>query len=142
VGDTFPVGCKFSDKIVYSKYLLENPDSQHPVYSMPLGIYSAHCGLHQVHMSYGHDEYLYHVCKDYLPKEAAYIIRFHSFYACHTENQYGWLMDDDDAHMMDWVKTFNQYDLYSKSNEDLDIEALKPYYMDLIHEFFPDKIKW
>lgn len=142
VGDTFPVGCKFSDKIVYSKFFSENPDNEHPVYSKKCGMYSPHCGLDQVHMSYGHDEYLYHVCKNYLPEEAAYIIRYHSFYACHTEDQYAWIMNDYDAHMMKWVKTFNQYDLYSKSNEELDVEALKPFYMDLIQEFFPSKIKW
>ena len=28
VGDTFPVGCKFSDKIVFSEQFVDNPDSQ------------------------------------------------------------------------------------------------------------------
>ena len=26
VGDTYPVGCQFSDKIVYSEFFAENPD--------------------------------------------------------------------------------------------------------------------
>ncbi|KAI8086069.1 inositol oxygenase [Halteromyces radiatus] len=140
VGDTFPVGCQFSSKIVYPHYFKENPDSQK--YTSKYGIYSPHCGLNNVHMSFGHDEYLYHVCKDYLPKEALYIIRFHSFYSCHTENEYAWLMNEEDHQMMKWVKQFNQYDLYSKAEETPDINQLKSYYLNLIDEFFPETIKW
>ncbi|KAF1799119.1 inositol oxygenase [Mucor lusitanicus] len=142
VGDTFPVGCKFSSKIVYAHYLKENPDYHHPVYSTKYGIYSPHCGLDNVHLSYGHDEYFYHVVKDYLPVEAAYIIRHHSFYSCHTEGQYSWLLNEHDVAMMKWVKVFNQYDLYSKAEAEPNVNQLKPYYMELIQEFFPDKIKW
>lgn len=93
-------------------------------------------------MSYGHDEYLYHVCKEYLPVEASYIIRFHSFYSCHTEGQYSWLMNDHDREMIKWVQVFNQYDLYSKTEVEPDLKSLEPYYMELINEFFPEKIKW
>ncbi|KAI9260816.1 inositol oxygenase [Sporodiniella umbellata] len=142
VGDTFPVGCQFSQEIVYSKYFDNNPDSVNTVYSSQYGIYSPHCGLHNVHMSYGHDEYLYHVVKDYLPAEAAFIIRFHSFYSCHNAGQYSWLLNSSDIEMMKWVKVFNQYDLYSKAEDKPDVEALKPFYLDLINEFFPNKIKW
>lgn len=93
-------------------------------------------------MSYGHDEYLYHVTKDYLPPEASYVIRYHSFYPCHTEGQYSWLLNQYDVEMMKWVKIFNQYDLYSKAEDEPDVEALKPFYQELIREFFPEKIKW
>ncbi|KAI8327412.1 inositol oxygenase [Choanephora cucurbitarum] len=142
VGDTFPVGCQYSDKIVHAEYLKGNPDYEHPVYSTRYGIYSPHCGLDNVHLSYGHDEYMYQVCKDYLPIEALYILRYHSFYACHKEGQYGWLLNDQDVEMMKWVKVFNQYDLYSKAEAEPNIEELKPYYMELINEYFPEKIKW
>lgn len=142
VGDTFPVGCEFSSKIVYSSYLEKNPDYHHPIYSTKYGIYSPHCGLDQVHLSYGHDEYFYQVCKPYLPVEALYIIRHHSFYACHTDGEYGWLLNAHDIEMLKWVKLFNQYDLYSKAEEVPDVIALKPYYKELIEEFFPGKIKW
>ncbi|KAG2210307.1 hypothetical protein INT47_003292 [Mucor saturninus] len=143
VGDTFPVGCAFSPKIVYHRYLQENPDNDHPVYSTRYGIYSPHCGLDNVHLSYGHDEYFYQVCKNHgLPAEALYILRYHSFYACHTDGEYAWLLNEKDTDMMPWVKTFNQYDLYSKAEAVPDVEALKPFYLDLIHEFFPQQIKW
>jgi len=39
VGDTFPVGCKFSDTIVFHDTFKANPDFKHPVYSTKLGVY-------------------------------------------------------------------------------------------------------
>src|ERR1700674_2714676 len=79
VGDTFPVGCQYSDKIVYSEFFAENPDAQVPELQTPCGIYHERCGLENVHMSWGHDEYMYHVVKDYMPEPALYMIRYHSF---------------------------------------------------------------
>jgi inositol oxygenase len=32
VGDTFPVGCKFSDKIVFPEQFANSPDSKIPEY--------------------------------------------------------------------------------------------------------------
>src|SRR5258706_9486574 len=63
VGDTFPVGCQFSDKIVYPEYFDLNPDSKNNQYNTPNGIYASGCGLKNVTMSWGHDEYLYHITK-------------------------------------------------------------------------------
>src|SRR5918995_1587618 len=137
VGDTFPVGCAFSDKIVYAEFFDANPDSSHPVYSTPNGIYEPHCGLDAVHMSWGHDEFLYHVVKDVMPEEALYMIRYHSFYAAHREGAYEHLMTDRDREMFKWVRAFNRYDLYSKGDGKPDAKALRPYYEDLINEFFP-----
>lgn len=44
--------------------------------------------------------------------------------------------------MMEWVKIFNQYDLYSKAEDEPDTNLLRPFYTKLIKEFFPEKIKW
>ena len=41
-----------------------------------------------------------------------------------------------------WVKAFNPYDLYSKSRTRPDVEALRPYYEDLIAEYFPSQLRW
>lgn len=142
VGDTFPVGCRWSDKIVYPQYFDANPDSRNPELMSRYGVYSEQCGLDKVNLSWGHDEYLYHVTKKYLPEEAQYMIRYHSWYSAHREMDYQFLMSDYDLQMMDWVRKFNPYDLYSKSAEKPDFDALKPYYDDLISEFFPAKIKW
>jgi len=142
VGDTFPVGCAFSDRIIYPEYFAENPDSEHPVYSTRLGIYEEGCGLDSVHVSWGHDEYLYQVVRDYLPDEALAMIRYHSFYAAHTENQYTYLMNDRDRELMEWVRRFNPYDLYSKADEPPDVDALRPYYQDLIGQYLPAELSW
>lgn len=140
VGDTFPVGCKFSDKIVYSEFFADNPDTHVSDYQTDLGIYEQGCGLDQVLMSWGHDEYIYHVTKDYLPLEAQYILRYHSFYPAHREGEYQHLMNEQDQEYFRWVRKFNPYDLYTKSSEPPNVTELRPYYEDLISEFFPDKI--
>lgn len=142
VGDTFPVGCAWSDKIVYPEYFAANPDAKVPEYQTELGVYERGCGLKNVDLSWGHDEYLYHVVRDYLPEEALYMIRYHSFYPWHREGAYQHLMDDQDRRMLKWVRTFNPYDLYSKSAERPDVAGLKPWYSDLIAEFFPPALRW
>ena len=142
VGDTFPVGCAWSDKIVYHDYFRANPDRDTREYQTPNGVYSEGCGLSNVDMTWGHDEYLYHVTKPYLPTEAQYIIRYHSFYPWHREGAYEHLMDNQDRAMLPWVKTFNPYDLYSKGEAKPDVEKLTPYYKDLIAEFFPPSLNW
>src|SRR5215469_16888505 len=142
VGDTFPVGCAFSDRIVFHEFFAANPDSLIPQYQTPCGIYEPNGGLDQVSLSWGHDEYLYHVARDYLPEEAQYMIRYHSFYPAHRENAYTHLMNDHDLEMFSWVRRFNPFDLYSKSDQKPDAERLKPYYTELIAEFFPDEIRW
>ena len=142
VGDTFPVGCRYSDSVVFPEFFALNPDSNVPEYQTPNGIYDEGCGLNNVHLSWGHDEYLYHVVKDHLPEEALSMIRYHSFYAWHKEGEYSHLGDERDREMLRWVKSFNPYDLYSKGPDRPDVTALKPYYMDLIDEFFPTEIDW
>ncbi|MCI0745734.1 MAG: inositol oxygenase [Verrucomicrobia subdivision 3 bacterium] len=142
VGDTFPVGCAWSDKIVFHQYFSENPDTQNPKLQSRLGAYSENCGLDNVHMSWGHDEYLYHVVKDYLPKEALYMIRYHSFYPAHREGEYDYLMNDEDRAMFKWVRAFNPYDLYTKSHEKPDVATLRPFYEELIGEYFPPTLRW
>jgi len=141
VGDTFPVGCKFSDKIVYPEFFANNPDANNPRYNTTLGIYQKGCGLRNVTMSWGHDEYLYQITKDYLPEPALYMIRYHSFYAQHRENAYDHLMDDHDREMFEWVKKFNPYDLYSKNPVPPNLKELKPYYEGLIARYLPKTVK-
>jgi inositol oxygenase len=142
VGDTFPVGCAFSDRVVFPELFEKNPDTKNQLYQSPCGIYEAGGGLSQVHMSWGHDEYLYHVVKDHLPLEAQYMIRYHSFYAAHREGVYAHLMNEQDRQMMAWVRRFNPYDLYSKADAKPDVERLKPFYQDLIGEYFPAELRW
>jgi inositol oxygenase len=142
VGDTFPVGCAFSDRVVHAELFAGNPDASNPDYTTPAGIYAEGCGLDAVHFSWGHDEYLYQVLKDHLPEEALYVIRYHSFYAGHGEGAYAHLMDARDRSLMPRVREFSRYDLYSKSPERPDPVALRPRYEDLVARFLPDSLWW
>lgn len=142
VGDTFPVGCKHSDKIVYSEFFSANLDSNHEVYNTTMGVYDLHCGLNNVHMSWGHDEYVYHIMKDYLPEEGLYMLRYHSFYSQHREKAYDHLMCKHDIEMFKWVDIFNQYDLYSKAPIAPNVNELRPYYEDLASKYLPDVLRF
>ncbi|KAI9640915.1 hypothetical protein NHQ30_010756 [Ciborinia camelliae] len=127
VGDTFPVGCQFSKDIKLYDSFKNNPDFNHPVYSTKYGIYSKGCGLDNLMISWGHDEYLYLVLKDQcsLPPEALAMIRYHSFYPWHTENAYEYFMNEEDHKTKSVVLSFNPYDLYSKSDNPVKVEEIK-----------------
>ncbi|HVU94747.1 MAG TPA: inositol oxygenase family protein [Puia sp.] len=142
VGDTFPVGCAWSDKIVYPEYFQLNPDKDNEQYQTKYGVYSPNCGLRNVHLSWGHDEYVYHMLKDYLPEPALYMLRYHSFYSQHREHAYDHLMDDHDREMFKWVNLFNPYDLYSKNPTPPNWTELRPYYEDLVAKYLPAKIRF
>ncbi|MDO3695641.1 inositol oxygenase family protein [Wenyingzhuangia sp. chi5] len=142
VGDTFPVGCKFSDKIVYPEFFEQNPDSKDERYNTKYGVYTPNCGLDNVKMSWGHDEYLYQILKDYLPEPALYMIRYHSFYSQHREEDYRHLMNEKDIEMFEWVKKFNPYDLYTKAPVKPDVKALRPYYEALVSKYLPEVLKF
>jgi inositol oxygenase len=160
VGDTFPVGCAFDKRIILPATFAANPDSTNPIYSTKHGIYTPGCGLDNIMLSWGHDEYLYLVVKDQstLPEEALAMIRYHSFYPWHSRGAYREFMDEKDERMLAAVREFNPFDLYSKGHDKPDIEKLKvwipsfqrsqdndanikqPYYLELIDEFFPNKV--
>jgi len=142
VGDTFPVGCRFSEAIVFPELFAANPDSARPEYQTELGIYSEGCGLDAVLLSWGHDEYLYHVVKPYLPAPALAMIRWHSCYPVHREGAYARLLTDGDRALLRWVRDFNQFDLYTKRDQRMDVAALRPHYEDLIGRYFPPHIAW
>ena len=142
VGDTFPTGCAYSDKIVFPKFFADNPDSADSRYQSKVGVYEEGCGLDKVHLSWGHDEYIYQVCKDHLPQEGLYMLRYHSFYPWHREGEYDHFCNAQDRELLKWVKAFNPYDLYTKSHEKPDVKKLRPFYEELIAEYFPEKLRW
>ena len=140
VGDTFPVGCAYSDKIVYPEFFSENPDSKDARYNTQYGVYKPNCGLDNVLLSWGHDEYVYQMMKEYLPEPALYMLRYHSFYSQHRENGYDHLMSERDHEMFTWVKLFNPYDLYSKNPTPPDWNQLKGYYEALVKKYLPEEL--
>jgi inositol oxygenase len=147
VGDTYPVGCEFSDKIVYHDFFRNNPDKNNGLYNSKLGIYQENCGIDNVLLSFGHDEYLYRVLvhnKCTIPEIGLKIIRYHSFYPWHNSGAYTYLENSRDLEIKKWCKIFSQCDLYTKhSTNVIDPEKIKPYYQSLIEKYFPiETIKW
>lgn len=135
VGDTFIVGCKIPDTIVYPEFNDTNIHHKDGEY----GIYYKGCGLDMCYVSWGHDEFMYRVLqhnKNILPEEAYYIIRYHSLYLWHTHNEYKHLENQKDKRMKKWVRVFNVYDLYTKQNLEVDLNKLKEYYSKLILKYF------
>merc|ERR1712083_528655 len=94
-----------------------NPDIKDSRYNSKLGIYKEGCGIENVIMSWGHDEYLYHMLVNYMARP-------------------------QDEKVMEWVKEFNKFDLYTKSTKVPDVEALKPYYQVLVDKYLPGVISF
>ena len=64
VGDTFPTGCPYSPKVVYSEFFAANPGHAARANSRPAPASTGKVAdLSNVHMSWGHDEYLYHLTR-------------------------------------------------------------------------------
>lgn len=146
VGDTFPVGCKWGENIVYGpKSFEKNPDTENPKYNTENGIYEPNCGLENLIMSWGHDEYLYRFLlhnKAKIPLKGLYMIRYHSFYPWHAGGDYKHLLKESDEQIKQDVLEFNKYDLYTKSADIPDIEALWPYYESLIAKYIPGELEF
>lgn len=147
VGDTFPVGAPFSMANVYAEqgFFKKNYDINiTDTYPGFFGKYKQNCGFNQVDMSWGHDEYGYAVLNrvtHYLPKEALYIIRYHSFYPWHTprngQRGYTELANHYDWMMLPLLKAFQKSDLYSKADHRPNPAELHAFYIDLVKKFMP-----
>lgn len=153
VGDTFITGCTIPSCVVYPEFNDENKD--HVIWSRCqdeakiFGSYGPEYkgrGLHHTVCSFGHDEYLYRLLlhnQVNLPPEAYYMIRYHSLYLWHTHDQYSHFENDTDKKMKHWVKDFNQYDLYTKTDsQNTDWNALRVYYSKIVEKFFPNIISY
>ena len=144
VGDTFVVGASLPSNLVLRELANDHEDCSRS----ELGIYEKNCGLNNLSISFGHDEYLYQVLKQnknmhYLSEHYWDVIRYHSFYAWHTFGEYRQFMNDNDEETLKNVNHFNQFDLYSKADEDFVFnEDMKSYYHGLLQEYFPNELQW
>jgi inositol oxygenase len=143
VGDSFPVGCRFLTENIFHEFFTNNPDHNIPLYKTELGIYSKNVGINNLFMSFGHDEYAYQVLKNQgqLPPCANFIIRFHSFYPLHNQDAYQHFLSEKDKELLPWSKLFSSYDLYSKNDQPINFEELRPVYRNLINTYFPPNEK-
>jgi len=139
VGDVFVVGCALPKTCVYPEFNSLNPDMADDRYNSPNGMYEAGCGLDNLELAWGHDEYLYQVLSNHktnsLPEEAMVMIRYHSFYPWHSGGSYTQLLAPEDRHYLEWIKDFNQYDLYTKSNAVYELDEIKDYYRPIADKY-------
>ena len=144
VGDTFVVGASLPSNLV----LRELADNHEDCNRSKIGIYENNCGLDNLFLSFGHDEYLYQVLKQNktlhnLSEHYWDVIRYHSFYAWHTFGEYRHFMNETDKETLKNVNAFNQFDLYSKADDDFELnEDIKSYYRGLLNEYFPKELQW
>jgi inositol oxygenase len=103
VGDTFPVGCAFESTNIHSDFFKENPDYLNPTYNTKYRIYSSKCGFDQLLMSFGHDEYLYHVMKPYLM--LPYLKKFCS-YDLYSKSSEPLIVSDVEEYYKDLISEF------------------------------------
>lgn len=139
VGDVFVVGCQFPDSCVYPEFNELNPDMHDERYNTELGVYEEGCGLDNLHLAWGHDEYLFQVLqnhKDNTISEAGMaMVRYHSFYPWHTGGSYTKLLNEKDKQYKEWIKDFNQYDLYTKCPKIYDLNEMKEYYLPIAEKY-------
>ena len=138
VGDTFPLGQQLSESYIYhnNNFHINNN-------SLTQNTYINNIGFENIIMSWGHDEYLASVLEKNntnFPKEAIYIIRFHSFYCWHSppdnlDRGYINLANDFDWYMLPLLKFFQKSDLYSKSRNIPSFIEIKNEFSKLIEKY-------
>lgn len=143
VGDTYVVGAEFPNTIVFNEELKYSPD--YGKYK-GLGIYEEKCGIDNLVLSYGHDEYLYTVLKNNknhkISEKYLKVIRYHSFYPWHTHNEYTQFMNKNDIQILNDVREFNNFDLYSKEDNINITDSVKEYYDKLLDDYFIGDLNW
>ena len=80
-----------------------------------------------------------------LPREALYVVRYHSLYPWHNKGCYNALENDFDRAAKGWVLLFNQHDLYTKAKvayTEAEMAELKAYYSTLIEKYLPTELNW
>jgi len=141
VGDTFPLGAKLSKNYPFynENYHINNPD-------LIIDTFINNTGFDNMIFSWGHDEYLAKILElnnTNLPKEAIYIIRYHSFYSWHSPSTnirgYTNIASEKDWFMLPLLKCFQKSDLYSKSNIIPSMEYIKQNYNYLFDIYIPNK---
>jgi len=147
VGDVFVVGCQLPDSCVYPEFNALNPDMQNEKYNSTNGVYEAGCGMDNLDLAWGHDEYLFQVLSNHkgnkIPEAGMVMVRYHSFYPWHTGGSYAELLNEKDEQYLKWVREFNEYDLYTKSDIIYDLDDIKDYYMPIAEKYLgTEPINW
>lgn len=109
-GESYPLGCAFSDRIRGAQFLCACSDRRCHAYLTPLGIYEPHCGLDRVAFTFSGPEYLSLVLQQAgvrLPYEALFLVRHQDFdSALLDDGAYACLMAPRDRAAMPLLRRF------------------------------------
>lgn len=157
VGDTFPHLIRPQSEEIFFEEFKFNRDWKKQSYQSKTGAYKKNCGIDNILMTWGHDEYLFQMVFDWLKQNTdfvkkqwkctamelrlfLYMIRFHSFYAFHRESAYKELWSKTDAKLRPFLRVFSMFDLYSKPDKLPPIKELDKTYKPFVEKFFPPKL--
>jgi inositol oxygenase len=138
-GDTWLLHEPLPSTAVFPELNILNPE-HNTTNRLPDGL-----GIDNMEFPYAHDEYGYQFLKHtrngcLLPPQALAMVRLHSCYPLHSSTVYNHLLKlPQDLETLDWVRRFNKYDLYSKSDHVPTIREMKklwPYYSSLMDKYF------
>ena len=140
-GDTWVLGEPVPDSAVFPELNALNPEHNA---SLAAPRNAPGVGLDALRFTFGHDEYAFRFlahpangCR--LPKQALQMVRLHSCYPLHSSGEYQHLLRAGDEDALEWVRRFNQYDLYSKTDDVpklRDLDRMWPYYAALMDKYF------
>ncbi|MBT8185227.1 MAG: inositol oxygenase, partial [Eudoraea sp.] len=69
--------------------------------------------------------------------------RYHSLYPWHSGGSYYELLSEKDEKYLAWIRDFNKYDLYTKSNKLYDLDEIKEYYLPIAEKYLgSEPILW
>lgn len=147
-GDTFVLGCQLFDDIMILPELNRlSKDMQDPRFNTKYGIYEPHCGLDELKFAWGHDEYMYRMLvanNATIPREGLDMVRYHSAYPLHARGGYKHLLKPEDEERLPWIQLFNQYDLYTKDEDNvIDPHQLLQYYLEIAEKYgLGGQLRW
>ncbi|QDZ18540.1 inositol oxygenase [Chloropicon primus] len=154
-GESFPVGCKFSESISFSQYFSSNPDRRKRVFNKPLGSYENNCGLGQLKMSWGSPEYLYVVLGALngasLPFQAMFLIRYQKFFSLESSRHYHELLGEDDVEclemLFDFQKIVEEVRSWSPAQTEENLKRVDhsehvEYVKTVLYEHLPQELVW
>eukprot|EP01108_Squamamoeba_japonica_P003050 TRINITY_DN2544_c0_g1_i1.p1 TRINITY_DN2544_c0_g1~~TRINITY_DN2544_c0_g1_i1.p1 ORF type:complete len:239 (-),score=11.50 TRINITY_DN2544_c0_g1_i1:15-731(-) len=139
-GDTWVVGCKIPDSVVFPELNSLNADMRAgETTATENGIYEPGCGIMNLTYAFGHDEYMYHVCKQSttIPESGLAMIKLHSCYPLHQQNEYKQFMAPGDEELLEQVRLFNKFDLYTKHDDVPSMDDCLPHYEKLWQKYVP-----
>ena len=139
VGDTFPTGCVYSNRVVWSEFFALNPDMKRPELQTKHGVYAPGCGPRRRADELGPRRVLYHHMKPHLPLEGLYMIRYHSFYAwqpARTNTSTSATRRTTDEALGAALQPIRPLP------KNRNCRALKPYYEDLLARYFAGELRF